>query len=425
MVYTSDYPVPSLPKCGVFEYHFQHQQFDRKLPAFIDAQDGRTLTRGDIEEGALRLATGLRGLGLRRHDVACIWGVNSLEWVKAAWGCLAAGITVSPANWAFAPKELAYQIEDSDAQIIFIQPDLVPNFNEARKYMKRQFPDSRVVLLATPENQPIVKRYKVVEELYGSIGKPEVFSGDQVHETTWLCYSSGTTGLPKGVMTTHYNFTSQMQALMPAVQPLKPGDCMLAFVPLSHVYGTTMVLQQPLSMGAASVLLPRFEEKAALEAIQKYKIIHGLIVPPIVITLLHSPLVPDYDLTSLKTLMCAAAPLGPDLIAAFEKRLPNCRITQGYGLTETTPIITCLTGAEVEGRAGWVGRLLPTYEARLVDGEGKDVPNGERGELWVRGPCVMKGYHNNPASTAKTMHEDWFMTGDVLVRSDDGWYMVV
>ncbi|CAK9783862.1 putative AMP binding protein [Cutaneotrichosporon oleaginosum] len=427
MPFTSDYPDVTLPEVGIFEYHFPaNPQFDPDLPAFIDGIDGRTITRRELEDGALRLATGLRSLGLKRHDVACMFGLNSLEWVRAAYGCMAAGMTVSPANWAYSPKELAHQINDSDAQIIFIAPDLVPKFDETRQYLKRSFPDSRVVLMATKENQPIVKRYKVVTELYGTRGKPERFSGKQAYETTWLCYSSGTTGLPKGVMTTHHNFTSQLQALKVACQQLTPQDAMLAFVPLSHTYGSTMVLQQPFSMGCPVVLLPKFEEQAALAAIEKYKITHGLIVPPIVIVLLHSELVPKYDLRSLRTLMCAAAPLGDELTKAFESRFPNCVVTQGYGLTETTPIITCLTGEEVVGRSGWVGRLLPTYEARLVDPDGNDVTTPlERGELWVRGPSVMKGYHKNPAATANTFHDGWFKTGDVLIRSEDGWYKVV
>ncbi|GMK54038.1 hypothetical protein CspeluHIS016_0106240 [Cutaneotrichosporon spelunceum] len=434
MIYTSDYPDVTLPEVGIFEYHFPAQpQFDPAGTAFIDGLDGRRITRGEVEHEALCLATGLRKRGMRRHDVACMFGLNSLEWVRAAYGCMAAGITVSPANWAYSAKELAHQINDSGASFIFVAPALVPTFDAARPLLRRAFPDSRVVLLATPENQPAVKRYDIVSELYGAPGKPERFVGSQAYDTAWLCYSSGTTGLPKGVMTTHHNFTSQMQALKASYQQLTPSDAMLAFVPLSHTYGSTMVLQQPFSMGCPVVLLPKFEERAALACIEKYRITHGLIVPPIVIVLLHSELVSDYDLSSLRTLMCAAAPLGDDLTRAFEKRFAPCVVTQGYGLTETTPIITCLTGAEAAGRSGWVGRLLPTYEARLVGADGRDVGEGEpdsensdgRGELWVRGPSVMKGYHNNPTATAATFSDGWFMTGDVLVRSPDGWYKVV
>lgn len=154
---------------------------------------------------------------------------------------------------------------------------------------------------------------------------------------------------------------------------------------------------------------------------------HTLIVPPIVIVLLNSEHLPKFDLSSLRTLMSAAAPLGKDLIDAFLARLPHCRITQGYGLTETSPICHIFCGEEaVAGREGWVGRLLPYYQARLVDpATGKDAEEGQPGELYLRGPCVMKGYHNNPEATAKTMDGDWFITGDVLIRDNAGWYKVV
>lgn len=270
MVYLPSYAPVELPTCGAWEYlHPDKPSFDPRLPAFIDGITGRELNRAEVKDIGLRLATGLRELGLKRHDVACIWGLNSLEWIMAGFGCMAAGITVSPANFAFSPKELAYQINNSDAQIIFLDPAAVDNFDLARDMITRPFPDSRVVLLCEPQDKPFPSRFKCVSELFGKPGKAEVFRGNQVYETMWLCYSSGTTGLPKGVESTHHNFTSQLQALKPSYQRLGPGDKMIAFPPLSHTYGTTMVLQQPFSVGACAVILPRFEEIAFLSAIEK------------------------------------------------------------------------------------------------------------------------------------------------------------
>lgn len=143
------------------------------------------------------------------------------------------------------------------------------------------------------------------------------------------------------------------------------------------------------------------------------------------IVLLHSQNVPKYDLTSLKTLMTGAAPCSSELTDAFMKRLPWIRLTQGYGMTECSPTTHTFVGDEAEGRAGWTGRLLPTFTARLVTEDGTDAAAGERGELWLAGPSVMKGYHNNPEATAKTMEGKWYKTGDVLVRDDQGWYKVV
>jgi long-subunit acyl-CoA synthetase (AMP-forming) len=269
-MYTSDYPQVSLPKSSVWHYQFPSDSpFDRALPAYIDGITGRTLSRGDVHDDGLRLLSGLRALGVKRGDTACLWGLNSLPWIQAAYGCMAAGVTVSPANYAFSAKELAYQINNSDSSVIFLDASLVPILDEARPQINIAFPDSRVVLLCETKDKPVPARYRCVAELFGAPGKAEVYAGDQVHDTIWMCYSSGTTGFPKGVMSTQHNFTSQLQALKPAVEPLAPGDKMIGFVPLSHTYGTTNALLQPFSVGAACVILPRFEEIAFLRAIER------------------------------------------------------------------------------------------------------------------------------------------------------------
>lgn len=160
-----------------------------------------------------------------------------------------------------------------------------------------------------------------------------------------------------------------------------------------------------------------------MRADEQYKITHGLIVPPILIILLNSPNVDKYDLSSLRTLMAGAAPCSPELTEAFNKRFPRIKLTQGYGMTEASPTTHVCTAEEVEGRAGWCGRLLPTFQARLVQEDGSDANVGERGELWLRGPSIMKGYHNNPEATDKTMAPGgWYKTGDVLIVDEHGWY---
>lgn len=193
--------------------------------------------------------------------------------------------------------------------------------------------------------------------------------------------------------------------------------------------GVTLSLFQPLSFGCPVVVLPRFEETAALKAIERFKVTLALLVPPLVLLFVHSKNLEKYDLSSVRTIMSGAAPLSPELCEAFIKRLPNSIIIQGYGMTETTPNICTMNRSEARARAGWVGRLIPTYQARLVrpdDGEDADTSKGESGELWVRGPSVMKGYHGNADATSKTMEPGgWLRTGDILVRDDQGWFKVV
>lgn len=423
-IYTSSRPQVHLQESSLWHYLFPAtSNFHPSQPAFIEGHTGRQLTRAEVEDVGLRVKTGLNRLGLHRGDTACLWGLNSLEWVKAGYGVMAAGMIASTANASYEAKEIAHQLNNSGSTILFLDPECVPRFEEARANLDYDFPTERVYLLTTREKNHT--KYGVVDDLVRERGVAEVFSGKDIHNTCWLGYSSGTTGLPKGVKTSHHNFTSQLSIVRNGYQPLSQADVLLGFVPLTHVYGSVLVLTQPFSVGCTAVILPRFDEKAALESIQNHKVTHALFVPPVFITLVHSKILSNYDISSLTSIVSAAAPLSSELIEAFKKRVPQAVITQAYGLTETSPLITAFTTAEAAGHDGHIGPLLPSWEARLVDLDGNDVPIGERGELWVRGPCVMRGYHKNPEATANAMHNEWFKTGDVVVVHPDGFLQVV
>ena len=189
------------------------------------------------------------------------------------------------------------------------------------------------MLLCTPPDKPEGTPYKSVFELMGGKpGVPEKFEGDQVHEPVFLCYSSGTTGLPKGVMSTHYNMTSQLQAFNAGGEKLVCGrDKVLGVLPNSHIYGVLIINQRPLTNAVPVVFLPRYEEVAMLRAIATQRITQILIVPPIMITMVHSKNTDLFDLSCMRTVLSAAAPLGDDLAQAFVNKFPQVRITQGYG----------------------------------------------------------------------------------------------
>lgn len=343
---------------------------------------------------------------------------------------------------ASSAREIAHQINDSGASLIFICPTLLPVLAEAQPLLKRAIPDSRIILLS-PSRSPIVStsssspsapnppspHVTLADLLTAPPGEAERFDGPASHSTAILCYSSGTTGLAKGVETTHHNLTSQLQALNAGARQLHSGvDVVLGVLPFSHIYGLGMNFLQPLTRGVPVVVLPRFQEIPALAAIEKYRITHALIVPPIIVTLLNSPNVAKYDLSSLKTVVSGAAPLGGEIAAAFAKLIPGVNVLQAYGNTETSPVVLTAHAeefAQTPGSVATCGRLLPFYQARIVSETG-DVGVGQRGELWVRGPTVMKGYLNNPAATASAVVEGgWYRTGDVVVRDEKGWYKVV
>lgn len=222
--------------------------------------------------------------------------------------------------------------------------------------------------------------------------------------------------------------TSQIQAFNVSCEKLRPQkDVILGILPLSHIYGLALLVHHPLTVGVPVVILPRFEEIAVLKAIQKYKITWALVVPPVLIVLLHSKNVANYDTRSLRGLMSGAAPLSADLASAVQARL-NLTVTQGYGLTETSPVINVMNCEESEqpGRKGRIGQLIPTYQARLVDESGKDVGINTRGELWVRGPSVMKGYWRNEQATQNAFADGgWFKTGDVAEVDEQGYFAIV
>lgn len=170
------------------------------------------------------------------------------------------------------PQELAYQLNDSNASLIFLVPALLPAFEAARPHLRTPIPNERVILLCKPEDKPSGTPHKIITEFYGPPTEHETFDGAQAQATAWICYSSGTTGLPKGVMMSHFNLTSQLQTSAVGVEQLKSGkDVVLGVLPMSHVYGLAFLLMNPMTMGCPVVVLPRFEEVAALSAIQKVR----------------------------------------------------------------------------------------------------------------------------------------------------------
>ncbi len=237
-----------------------------------------------------------------------------------------------------------------------------------------------------------------------------------------LPYSSGTTGLPKGVMLTHRNLLANLVQI-DAIETAEIR-ALVGVLPFFHIYGMVVVMNLGLLRGATCVTLPRFEFEPFLRVLQDWPIGLAHIVPPIAVALAKHPLVDHYDLSGVKWLFSGAAPLGPQLTEAVQTRL-GLRVRQGYGMTEASPATHyTVPGAE---RPGKIGPLMPCTEGRIVDPEtGADLGVGQAGEVWVRGPQVMKGYLNNPEATARTVDADgWLHTGDIGIVDEDGYLEIV
>jgi acyl-CoA synthetase (AMP-forming)/AMP-acid ligase II len=237
-----------------------------------------------------------------------------------------------------------------------------------------------------------------------------------------LPYSSGTTGLPKGVMLTHRNLVANVLQTM-AVQPIYPEDTLAGVLPLFHIYGMSVVMNGVLRQGATVVLMPRFDLEQFLGLIEEHRITKAHLVPPIILALAKHPAVEGADLSSLAFVNSGAAPLSAELAAAASERI-GCPVVQGYGMTETSPVTHTTPIEEGRNRPGSIGVAIPSTEFRFVS-----VETGEEtaeGELCVRGPQVMKGYLNDEESTANTIDEDgWLHTGDVGRADDDGYVFLV
>jgi acyl-CoA synthetase (AMP-forming)/AMP-acid ligase II len=248
---------------------------------------------------------------------------------------------------------------------------------------------------------------------------------DPAQDVAALPYSSGTTGHPKGVMLTHRNLVANLQQIDGAI-PTTEEDVLIGVLPFFHIYGMTVILNNGVRSGAKVVTMPRFDLEGFLRTIQEHRVTRAYVVPPIALALAKHPLVERFDLSSLQLVFSGAAPLGEELERTCAQRL-GCRVSQGYGMTESSPVSHSVPHPGGPVKPGSIGPVLPNMECRIVDVDtGEDAAPGERGELWMRGPNVMKGYLGNEQATRDTVDADgWLHTGDVAVVDDDGDFAIV
>jgi acyl-CoA synthetase (AMP-forming)/AMP-acid ligase II len=385
-------------------------------PALIDAVTDRRISYRELITTTHRIASGLARRGFRKGDVFAIICPNVLEYAATLLGVWRAGGVATTMNPLATPDEIAAQLSETGAKFVLTIGPLADKViaGAGRASVVEVFVLGGAVPGATDfeallDPDPIPVRVQI---------DPRV-------DLAALPWSSGTSGKPKAVMLTHECLMAQCHQYL-AVQDHRAGDKTLAVLPFFHIYGLVLILMVALRNGNPLVVLTRFELEAFLAAIAKYRVTLAPLVPPIVVALAKHPAVSGYDLSGLRYVMCGAAPLGGDVEAACADRL-GCLVMQGYGMTELSGAshVHPLDPARI--KRGSVGFLVPGLEARIVDPEsGHDLPDGERGELWLRGPNVMKGYLNRPEATAATLDRDgWLHTGDITYQDPDGYYYVV
>ncbi|MEX2314563.1 MAG: AMP-binding protein, partial [Thermomicrobiales bacterium] len=344
-----------------------------------------------------------------------IYAPNMPEYAIAFHAVISIGGIVSPANPLLTAGELVTQLLDANATYLLTVPGLLDAAGLAAR--GAGIPDSRVYVIGEADGFTSFAALAVHD-----VDPPEV-AIDPRQDLAVLPYSSGTTGLPKGVMLTHHNLVAHDYQIETG-DVIKSGDVVIAVLPFFHIYGMSVIMNAGLSRGGVIVTMPRFDLAQFLQIIQDHRVTRAFLVPPIVLALAKHPIVDDYDLSSLQVIFCGAAPLSADLSHAAATRL-GCVIKQGYGMTETSPVTHLTPDDRVKD--GKIGVLASSTEAMIIDIETLEPlgPN-QNGELWVRGPQVMRGYLNRPEATAVTIVDGgWLRTGDIASVDEDGYFTIV
>ncbi|VVT44750.1 uncharacterized protein SAPINGB_P000520 [Magnusiomyces paraingens] len=433
-----DFDVTKIPESNLVDFIFSTPGYQENLAdpnhqLYIDGTDStHYLTVKQHQDLVGRIAYLLKNkFSINVGDTVCLFLTNSIYLPSIHLGILSAGAVISPANIAYLPKELHHQLNITKAKIIISLESLLPI---AEKAVNDLSPVEVQNIIPFKDFISLIKDERIPPS------PPIKFTGEESqHRHAYYCFSSGTSGVPKGVITSHYNIVSNITQHQISVRGkiYKPNNTYSAILPMSHIYGISVFIYSIPSMYKTKIIVfEKFHLETLLQKIGEHGISFLHVVPPMAVLLAKSPVLEKYLSSvkkNLKGLITGAAPLSKSLIDEISVRLDNgIEITQSYGLTETSPTTTFASytesGTEYDVEScGW---LLPGLEARLVDENGKDIEDfgfENRGEVWFRGPNVMKGYLRNPEATKDAFDDtgEWLRTGDVGVVTKDGqWYIV-
>ncbi|KAJ0967315.1 hypothetical protein J5N97_024232 [Dioscorea zingiberensis] len=389
--------------------------------AIADADSDENLTFSDLLSLIPRIALGLsRRFGVARGTVVLLFAPNSPSFPACFLAVTALGAIATTVNPLYTIPELSKQALDSGASVVFSVPELWPKVRHLRL---------PTIFLSPPipsfdsDGIPIT----FFSDLIANDGSEFIPAPVRQDDIAALLYSSGTTGANKGVILTHRNFISA--ALMASADQDLNGDppnVFLCFLPLFHIFGLSVIAYAQLYRGNSLVIMKRFEMEMMLRAIEKFRVTHLYVVPPVMIALAKQGKVTRYDLSSLRHLGCGAAPLGKDVMAEVAKLIPKAEIFQGYGLTESSGIISLEYPSGEDRQFGSTGHLVSGVEGKVVNVDtSKLLPPNQLGELCFRGPNIMQGYFKNPQATNLTLKDGWLHTGDLGYFDDYGQLHVV
>ncbi len=397
------YPDVTLPE------YLEHSAHRFKDKTCLINVDGTTYTFGQIWEAGQRLGRFLQDQGIQKGERVAILSANIPEYVVAFQGIVHVGAVVTTLNPLYKQRELLHQLEDCDATAIFTMRFLLTPVQGLQEHL--------------PNLKNVWALEDVWEMVKDSPPDPCFVEIDPHTDLVALPYSSGTTGLPKGVMLSHSNVISNARQIL-ITGYSTAYSVYLDFLPFFHIYGLTVLVSGGFACGATQVLMPRFDAKLCLELIERHKVSNMFAVPPALLALANFPDREKFDTSSLEFIISGAAPLPPE-VAQQAQNLYGCKVVQGYGMTETSAVANVSPPNRVKQTS--VGPPIPdTVEKVLSLDDDRELGPGETGEILIHGPQIMRGYWNRPEETADTLTQDgWLRTGDIGSFDEDGYVYVV
>jgi long-chain acyl-CoA synthetase len=393
----------------------------RKFPgneAIVDTSCARRISYGEYGELVEATARGLVSAGIRMGEAVAIYLPNSWEYAVAYHAITLAGAIPTLLNPSYREREVRYQLDDSGAAMLITDGPLISGMNLAGLSRLRSIVTTRIIQGGTTAFASLLSPVRV------TLPQPVAGSAETLAA---LPYSSGTTGLPKGVMLSHYNLVANVfQFLAPGEEASpRPDERILCFLPLYHIYGMNVVLNPTLMTGATIVLMQRFDVERSCDLITRERITNLPQVPPVMNAFCAAAEAGTFPARhSIRTSKSGAAPLAPELPKRFTERT-GIRVRQGYGMTEASPVTHLGFIEEHLYRPESIGHPVAQTECQILDEQENEVAPGVAGELVMQGPQFMLGYWNAPEATAAVLRDGWYWSGDVAICDEEGFYKIV
>jgi acyl-CoA synthetase (AMP-forming)/AMP-acid ligase II len=380
--------------------------------------EGQARTFAEVDAMASRFANGLIASGIRTQERVAYLSKNTDYFLPCLLGACKARAALAPFNFRLAPPEITRLLEDSEARIMFVGPDVVDLADQAVASLV-----SKPRMIPLGFDRPGYERNDAWIES-AALEDPRLEADPQ--DDVIQLYTSGTTGLPKGVQLTNRNYLASFE-LAAASDGLnyEPGDTVLAAMPFFHVAGVNIALIA-MASGARSVILRDAAPQLILDVIGKERVTHAFLAPALIQMLMQTSGIASADLSSMKVLCYGASPISEDLLKRASARF-HCEFFQVYGMTEACGAVTFLASAAhdpAKGKLRSCGVALAGVELKIIAPDGAEVPPGVIGEVAIRSPVVMKGYWNKPDATAASIPEGWMRTGDAAYMDEDGYVFI-